>query len=454
MRQVLMTGRALSTWRTRILSVSSLITLPRRSAVLTSSISRLSRTIRPGIQAARSRSVMSSAPSESFVSAMDSAPAGLVVCEPTASIANPAELRNALARRGLQPPLAGWSPAADLKNSGRQLVAVVTGKSIPPLGPAREDFRVVAFLPTYNESDIISHTLQYLTGQGIQVYLIDNWSTDDTLARARRFSGRGLIGMERFPSDGPVATYEWRQILGRVEDIAEQLDADWFVLHDADERRHTPWPGVDLRTGLHHVDRCGFTCVDHVVANFWPTGETFDPARDVEGQLRYFSFSDHPGHYHQRKAWKNCGCRVSLAASAGHDVCFPGRRVYPFKFLLKHYPIRSEEHGRRKVLGIARRGGILTSARSDGTVNTRMSSRRTRSCGTLPRCNSSRKRILPSSTSSSGCRPSASSTPDQLGPPDLVTRVEWVRADRSLIVDGLKTTAGGSPPIECRRSRR
>ena len=290
-------------------------------------------------------------PSESFVSAMDSAPAGLVVCEPTASIANPAELRNALARRGLQPPLAGWSPAADLKNSGRQLVAIVTGKSIPPLGPAREDFRVVAFLPTYNESDIISHTLQYLTGQGIQVYLIDNWSTDDTLARARRFSGRGLIGMERFPSDGPVATYEWRQILGRVEDIAEQLDADWFVLHDADERRHTPWPGVDLRTGLHHVDRCGFTCVDHVVANFWPTGETFDPARDVEGQLGYFSFSDHPGHYHQRKAWKNCGCRVSLAASAGHDVCFPGRRVYPFKFLLKHYPIRSEEHGRRKVLG-------------------------------------------------------------------------------------------------------
>ena len=49
MRQVLMTGPALSTWRSLILSVSSLITLPRRSAVLTSSISRLSRTIRPGI---------------------------------------------------------------------------------------------------------------------------------------------------------------------------------------------------------------------------------------------------------------------------------------------------------------------------------------------------------------------------------------------------------------------
>ena len=82
--------------------------------------------------------------SESFVSAMDSAPAGLVVCDPGPSTGNPAELRNALARRGLQAPLAGWSPAADLRNCGRQLLAVVTGRSTPPLGPARETLRLLA----------------------------------------------------------------------------------------------------------------------------------------------------------------------------------------------------------------------------------------------------------------------------------------------------------------------
>jgi hypothetical protein len=36
--------------------------------------------------------------------------------------------------------------------------------------------------------------------------------------------------------------------------------------------------------------------------------------------------------------------------TAGHDARFYGRRVYPFKFLLKHYPIRSHAHGRRKVV--------------------------------------------------------------------------------------------------------
>jgi hypothetical protein len=70
----------------------------------------------------------------------------------------------------------------------------------------------------------------------------------------------------------------------------------------------------------------------------------------VEDALGWFAFSDHPGHFHQRRAWKQLGVRVSLSPSAGHDVQFPGRRVYPFKFLLKHYPIRSQAHGERKVL--------------------------------------------------------------------------------------------------------
>ena len=205
-----------------------------------------------------------------------------------------------------------------------------TGAPVPTDAP--QDFRVVAFVPTYNESDIISHTLQYLTAQGINAYVIDNWSSDDTLARARQFTGRGLIGLERFPPDGPTRTYEWRQMLGRVEDLAQEIAADWFVLHDADERRHAPWPGVDLKAGLYHADRCGFTCVDHVVVNFWPTGEELDHRRDVEDQLRYFSFSDHPGHYHQRKGWKNTGRPYRLPPQRGTTCASPGGWSIPSSF--------------------------------------------------------------------------------------------------------------------------
>jgi hypothetical protein len=181
------------------------------------------------------------------------------------------------------------------------------------------------------------------------VYIIDNWSTDGTFEQVQEFLGKGLIGIERFPPGGPPGTYDWQSILARIETLSEEIEADWFMLHDVDERRHSPWQGVELKAALHYVDRCGFNCIDHVVLNYWPTDNRFDPASDVENQLRYYSFSDHLGHFHQRKVWKNPHCGISLAPSAGHDVCFPGRLVYPFKFLLKHYPIRSQAHGERKV---------------------------------------------------------------------------------------------------------
>jgi glycosyltransferase involved in cell wall biosynthesis len=220
----------------------------------------------------------------------------------------------------------------------------------PPRGAAPADFRVVAIMPTYNEEDVIAHSLRYLVDQGIQVYLIDNWSTDATLERARPFLGRGLVDAERFPAAGPSRTYDLRNLLTRVEEVSETLDADWFMLYDADERRRSPWLGLSLKDALHYVDRCGFNCVDHLTVNFWPVDDRFDPARDVERQLTHFELSDHPGHFHQRRVWKNLGRRVSLAPTAGHDVGFEGRLVYPFKFLLKHYPIRSQAHGERKIL--------------------------------------------------------------------------------------------------------
>ena len=52
----------------------------------------------------------------------------------------------------------------------------------------------------------------------------------------------------------------------------------------------------------------------------------------------------------QLKAWAAPGAAVGLSIDGGHQVRFPGRRIFPYKFLLRHYPIRSQRHGERKVL--------------------------------------------------------------------------------------------------------
>jgi hypothetical protein len=70
---------------------------------------------------------------------------------------------------------------------------------------------------------------------------------------------------------------------------------------------------------------------------------------DHEAYFRYFDFEKLPAYFSQRKAWKNYGRPVLMVPSGGHDLMFQGQRVYPYKFLLKHYPVRSQGHGEKKV---------------------------------------------------------------------------------------------------------
>ena len=76
--------------------------------------------------------------------------------------------------------------------------------------------RVVAIIATYNESRFIAGCLEHLFTQGVEAYLCDNDSTDDTVAIASRYLGSGLRGIERIPRDG---TFRWREILQREPQI-------------------------------------------------------------------------------------------------------------------------------------------------------------------------------------------------------------------------------------------
>ena len=209
-------------------------------------------------------------------------------------------------------------------------------------------FEVVAIMTCYNEEDILIPSINHLLVQGIGVYLIDNWSTDNSYNIAKSLEGK-LVGIERFPKEGPSEFYEWKKILERVEQVSSELKADWIIHHDVDEVRQSPWPNRNLRDSIYLVDRCGFNAIDHTLIAFPPTEENFVSGSDFETFFRYFEFGKNPGHFMQIKAWKNFGQSISLANSGGHSVEFDVRRVYPYKFLLKHYPIRTQKQGEKKV---------------------------------------------------------------------------------------------------------
>lgn len=264
---------------------------------------------------------------------------------------NRAELLQLLEAFSFEIAFLGLTCSNDYDREKKTILSVLHGNRLPRREvTASSDFRVVAFMTAYNEEDIIFHSVSRLLRAGIEVYLIDNWSTDGTVAAVEPLLGKGLIGIERFPADGGTGTFDLARLLARVEELARTIPADWFIHHDADEIRESPWPEFRLREALQYVDRMGFNAVDHTVIDFPPIDNGFVSGSDFGGYFTHWEFGCRPGHFQQVKAWKNLGHPLNLAYSGGHDADFPGRRVFPYKFLLRHYSVRSHNHGEKKVL--------------------------------------------------------------------------------------------------------
>ncbi|HXT49723.1 MAG TPA: glycosyltransferase, partial [Thermoanaerobaculia bacterium] len=82
------------------------------------------------------------------------------------------------------------------------------------------DFTVTALVATYNEEDVIGQVVADLIRQGVQVYLIDDGSTDGTVAQVEPWVGSGVVGIERRPA---AETTSWAAILRRKEELAREL---------------------------------------------------------------------------------------------------------------------------------------------------------------------------------------------------------------------------------------
>ena len=117
--------------------------------------------------------------------------------------------------------------------------------------------------------------------------------------------------------------------------------------HDADEFRESPWPGLDLLGALERVDALGYSAIDFRVLNFRPTHDDFVPGADVRAAFPYYDAAS-PWDVLQVKAWKR-GAAVDLVSSGGHQAAFQDRRICPIPLLVRHYPIRGQAHGERKV---------------------------------------------------------------------------------------------------------
>ena len=200
-------------------------------------------------------------------------------------------------------------------------------------------------LAAYNEERFIGNCLDHLIRQGVDVYLIDDSSTDATVAVAERYLGRGLIGIETLPRTG---LFEFERILRRKEALAASLDAEWFMHVDADEIRLAPKSRQTLGEAILEADEAGYNAVDFFEFTFLPTIEAPDHDHDryLETMAWYYPFR--PFDHHRLNAWKRQRGGVDLVSFGGHVVSFPGLNTSPKMFPMRHYICLSVTHAIQK----------------------------------------------------------------------------------------------------------
>ncbi len=204
--------------------------------------------------------------------------------------------------------------------------------------------RVLAVLTVRDEARILPQCLDHLARHGVEAIVVDHASTDGSRELAASRLGHGVIAVEDQPWTGAFELVEQLRVKERL--IAAHR-ADWYLHLDADEVREAPPPYATLVEGLADADRLGFNAVDFDEFVFVPTAEDGDhEPTDPYAELRcYYHFEPRSPDRWRINAWKRIdGVSVDLVGSGGHEARFPGRRVFPRPFVMRHYPVLSARH--------------------------------------------------------------------------------------------------------------
>jgi glycosyltransferase involved in cell wall biosynthesis len=203
----------------------------------------------------------------------------------------------------------------------------------------------VAILCIRNEAVHIRRCLESLIGEGLEIILIDNDSTDQTRSIAAEFLGRGLLSIERLPWRGAFSLSDQ---LACKATIVNHVPHDWIVHIDADEWLSSPQTGQSLVEGIAWADGTGANCINFDEFVFIPTHEqNFGGDHYHRKMLGYYFFQ--PTYPRLLRAWKR-SAGLNNERSGGHSLSGLDVRRFEHDFILRHYIVLGEEQAKSKYV--------------------------------------------------------------------------------------------------------
>lgn len=235
-----------------------------------------------------------------------------------------------------------------------------TGPRIFEANPLRPEvlpaFRFFAIVKTWMDEDVIDATVRNAMVQGAeQVFVVDNASTDETVARAQ---GAGAVIADVFDTpafDGPLAQTLMNAVVAR-ESLRSGDEHVWWLYLDSDEFPEGP-DGTsvgDYLAGLDHRFRVvGSACFNHLptakpeyIAGFHPID--FQPVC-YEFRPRWSPMCGQPHWKHPLQRFDR-GAHFIVSRAGSHWVTCPDPLLEPEGGIVTHhFQYRDEDLTRAKL---------------------------------------------------------------------------------------------------------
>jgi len=203
--------------------------------------------------------------------------------------------------------------------------------------------KIIGMLSTYNDEDIISEVIENLLSQGLELVILDNGSKDKTFDICKKFLDKGVLQLIQHKTD----TYQFFIILRMLYDMALRYSPDWVIKVDSDEFLESGNKNVTLKEAIEKIDSENYNLIQFDHFDFFMTDDDDEHANSIKKRLPYYSCQ---GDFVYR-AWKYFpGIRIGDAV--GHYPIFPEGhqyRIYPKKFVLRHYTFRNKIQAEKKM---------------------------------------------------------------------------------------------------------
>jgi len=200
--------------------------------------------------------------------------------------------------------------------------------------------QVIALVSMRNEEDIVEYTIKHLIENDIDIIVLDDQSTDGGYEIVEEYLGKGVL--ELFTRES--------QYLNQVEKFkmlhehALKYSPEWIIINDVDELLFTDKGGESLRAGIERVDRMGYYAINFYEVKFALSDidnmEIINPVK----RMQYFT------EIKKNPNWRVYKLTYYNKPYQSHMVFGTDKDWYPERWYFKHYPYRSPEQYKKKLI--------------------------------------------------------------------------------------------------------